>query len=425
MRKITLFCLLLVSVAVSAQFTEPGFYRVHNVGSNNYISIKDTLYNKTSNPDAFWPCILMQPDSAQVSDPGSIIYIPCMGEASLFSQGVSTYTLTHLMLVIDTALVREGGKPTYVARTSYNGLKCIFRDYGNGLTAGFQEKAESRWWIEPVNAGSIDTSYLGVKPISEFATDQDGYYWATMTCDFPFLLPIDGGIEGAYTVKEVTLGDDNIHYAAPVKLYGQGDTVPAATPVLLKCKSPYASGNKVVPVGDIANNTTLPLKHDMLMGNYFSNFMNHGSLTDYTVIKEYIPGKATPAGAAHLALGFDADGKLGFFPQSEGTYMAANSAWLYVGDLEQEGITAVYMTEAAAEEPEPEIIYGDLDGDNILSVSDVTLLINYVLHNASSPTQFNLSDDDIIKVADVNQDGDVNVADIVYLINLVLTGEMR
>lgn len=419
MKKITVIACLLVAIVASAQFSGSGFYRVHNAGTDSYICIRGTKFKKTTNPDAFWSCILMLPDSEQIhlSDPGSIVYIPDMGQTSLCAQGVSTYTLTSLWLTIDTAVVNEGGRPTYVARTRYNNFPCIFRDYGNGLTAGYLEAPESHWWIEPVNENSMDTSFLGIKPVNDRVTDAEGYYWGTMCCDFPFALPENGSVEGAYTVKEIKLGNDGLYYAEPVKICGQGEIVPAATPVLLKLKSASVSDNKVVPVGEIANYTSMPIVNDLLMGDYFSNFFNHASLTDYSFIDEYIPEQSMEASPEHMALGVDAEGKLAFMPMPEGTYMAANSAWLSLALMDEEiaGLDVVYLGAAPVE---PEVLKGDLNGDGMLTVSDVTALIHFVLTlEAEEPTK-DLTFDP--SVADLNGDGIVSVSDVTYLLRLVL-----
>ena len=56
-------------------------------------------------------------------------------------------------------------------------------------------------------------------------------------------------------------------------------------------------------------------------------------------------------------------------------------------------------------------IHGDLNGDNIINVSDIILLIDYIL-NFSSP-DFNS--------ADLNNDGELNILDITLLIMLILS----
>ena len=413
---------MLVAVVASAQFSGPGYYRVQNAGTHSYMCIKGTHFEKKMTPDAFWPCVLMQKDSAQVTDPGSIIYIPSMGETSLCGQGVSTYSMTGLMLNVDTAQVREEGKPTYIATTEYYDEKfndtiyCIFRDRGNGFTAGTKEKTESRWWIEPVSEESMGESYFAVKPASEAIKDAEGWYWATLCCDFPVMIPAEGGVEGAYTVQEVTVGSDGLCYAVAVKVYGQGETVPGATPVLLKCRSAYASDGKLIPVGQVANNTTFPVVKDLLHGNYFSVFTNYGSLSDKNVMIDYYPAQSTLASANDLALGVDEDGKLGFFPQDEGTYMAANSAWLSIAGLDLDGVTAVYLTEEATE---PEVQAGDVDGDGAVEVSDISVLIDFLLGSETV-----VPDRDVnMKGADVDGDGVVGISDVSALIDMLLYAE--
>ena len=422
MRKITVIACLMAAIVASAQFSGTGFYRVHNVATDSYIGIRGTKYKKLTTPDAFWPCILMlkATEDVYLSDPGSIIYIPDMGETSLCAQGVSTYTLTHLWLTVDTATVNEGGKPTYVARTQYDNFPCIFRDFGIGLSAGFLESAESRWWIEPVNAGSIDTSYLGIKPVTELVTDADGWYWSSMCCDFPFVLPLDGGVEGAYTVNEIKKGTDDRYYAEPVKVYGQGDTVPAATPILIKCKGAKVSDNKVVPVEEIANCTEMPIVNDLLMGDYFSIFDNFCSFDDYSAMTTYYPEQAMLATADNLVLGVDAEGNLGFFPQPEGTYLPANKAWLSLSLMVNEvaGIEAVLLGKAP--EPEPEIIKGDVNGDGKVSIRDVVDLIDYLLN----PDKIDGADDTFnAEAADLNGDGNVSIRDLAILIEKLLESE--
>ena len=107
MRKITAIVCLLVAIIASAQYTNPGFYRVHSANTDAYISIKGTKYVFSSKPNAFWSCILMLKDSAQVSDPGSIIYIPRLEQTSLCAQGVSTYTLTDMWMDVAPAKENE------------------------------------------------------------------------------------------------------------------------------------------------------------------------------------------------------------------------------------------------------------------------------------------------------------------------------
>ena len=408
---------VIIATAAFAQFDQAGFYRVHSVNTDSYICIRGTKYMKSYQADAFWPCVLMLNDSAQVSDPGSIIYIPALSQTSLYAQGVDTYSLTNLSIDVETSEARENGLDTYLAITKYNNYPCYFRDYGFGMTSGFGDKTETRWWIEPVNEESMETSYYGVQPADETVKDSEGMYWTTLCCDFPFLIPADGGVEGAYTVREVTQDENGSYCAMAVKVYGQGEVVPAATPVLLKCAAPTAEGNKLIPTGEIANNRTFPIVNDLLMGNYFSSYINHSNLQDASIMAEYVPEQATAATDCYLALGVDAEGRLGFFTKAEGTYMDANSAWLSTENLSMKDVTAIYLVEAT----EPVIMLGDADGDGVVSIKDVSFLIDYLLNGLPSK-------DETVGIlnftgADVNRDGDVNIKDLSILIDQLLTTE--
>lgn len=420
MKKTTILLLAaFVALIMSAQYVGPGFYRVHNVGSDSYICIRGTHFEKKTGPDAFWPCALMQKDSAQVNDPGSIIFIPDTIHVGLYAQGVDTHSLTTLWLDILPAPVMQHGLPTYVAYTQYIPdpvnhpgvpFPCYFRDCGFGMTAGSgTNKPESHWWIEPVNQGSIDTSYLGIRPADVHFCDADGYYWASLCCDFPVLIPDGSGVEGAYTVREIEMGEDQNYYAVPSKLCGQGEVIPAATPVLLKCASPYMSGNKLIPVGAIANRKTMPIASDLLLGNYFSVFQNHCSFTDTTAMKDYIPEQATLATEKGLALGVDEKGRIGFFPQQPGSYMAANTAWLNLDAADLKGVNAVYIAEVA-----DDFMVGDVDGSGKIDITDVTLLINMLLESGNSSAGPN-------DPRDVNGDGLVDITDLTMLINWLLS----
>jgi len=56
------------------------------------------------------------------------------------------------------------------------------------------------------------------------------------------------------------------------------------------------------------------------------------------------------------------------------------------------------------------IILGDINGDEILNVLDIVLMINMILDNEYSI------------VADVNEDGFVNVIDVVLMVNILVGG---
>jgi len=53
---------------------------------------------------------------------------------------------------------------------------------------------------------------------------------------------------------------------------------------------------------------------------------------------------------------------------------------------------------------------GDLNNDGNINVTDVILLVNYILNSETSQ----------IIIYDINDDGNVNITDVVQLINIIL-----
>ena len=70
----------------------------------------------------------------------------------------------------------------------------------------------------------------------------------------------------------------------------------------------------------------------------------------------------------------------------------------------QEGDENIYLGQ------EDNFILGDVNQDGILNILDVVIIVNQVLSN-----EYNL-------IADVNEDGVVNVLDVVMMVNILLGG---
>ena len=60
------------------------------------------------------------------------------------------------------------------------------------------------------------------------------------------------------------------------------------------------------------------------------------------------------------------------------------------------------------------ILSGDINQDDNINISDVVLLINYILSGE------NISDEELL-IADLNQDNSINVSDVVMLVNIILS----
>jgi len=349
--------LLMISVVATlpalAQFTEAGYYRVHNAQTKRYVSVKGTTCEKTisisTDPDAFWECVKMQPgektsasqggpDSAYISDPGTVIYISAIGKNTvLYSQGTSTYGITGQKFTVEDNELTVEGRDTYVAKKTSIFITAYIQDYC-GFDIGKNDPSSNgyaRWWVEPLTEDSISKYYFGVVPLNDKIKDSQGYYWTTLCCDFPCKIPVGGGVEGAYTVKQLT-SKDGLDYALPVKVYGQGETIPAATPILIKCKYAYASGNKLIPTGTREDNTSFPLTSDLLKGNYFGPYTNPSSTTSWKADLTYVPEDATANDQSTMRVlnVSPTTGKIGFFKlSSDVAYMSANKAWLDISSV--------------------------------------------------------------------------------------------
>ena len=85
-----------------------------------------------------------------------------------------------------------------------------------------------------------------------------------------------------------------------------------------------------------------------------------------------------------------------YVPASSLTLYQTTVPWSYFYDIQ----------------PIPEVMSGDVDGDGILSINDVTMIINYLL--GRDLTDFNLD------AADVDGNGRVNIDDVTELIDYLL-----
>ena len=64
--------------------------------------------------------------------------------------------------------------------------------------------------------------------------------------------------------------------------------------------------------------------------------------------------------------------------------------------------------------PQPGVIPGDVDNNGIVSITDVTELIDYLLSGDSAAIN--------TAAADVDRDGNINIADVTSLIDKLLSG---
>jgi len=350
MKKITFFIIGLmmacVPLAMHADYIEAGFYRVHCKLSSRYVSVVGEEYSASQSSDAFWKCIRMRSgyagyrsydtnDSVHITDPATIIYIPNIGSScKLYAQGTSTYSITGMTFKIAASSTVYQGRKTYLASIMVLFARCYLQDYC-GFDIGKEETDNGRWFLEPLTADSINDYYFAADPLS--TPDADGYYWATLCCDYNFEIPEGSGVIDAYkvTADNIKVADDGSYYLDTENLTScvSGTTMNSSgVPVLIKCKYPYPSWNKLVPTGDVGNKTSFPLENGILKGNYFGSFLNNSNTGSWKEYTTYVSNNATKMDANYRTLGIDANGKLAFVTDTI-TYMPQNKAVLDVSSI--------------------------------------------------------------------------------------------
>ena len=101
------------------------------------------------------------------------------------------------------------------------------------------------------------------------------------------------------------------------------------------------------------------------------------------------------------------------FRQYTDSDISAGSEYCYhVTAVYEEGQSIPSNTSCATAEGEPELP-GDINGDSILNILDIVLVVNFILgSDTPSATEF--------AAADLNSDGILNILDVVTLTNSIL-----
>jgi len=354
MKKIFTLLLITITMQAYAQWDGAGYYRVHNAASNKtyagqrYLSVKGGKSNVSINnttPSAFYECIkmvgLLSTDD-YITDPSTVVYINSLSSATFYCQGMNTQSITGYTYTVEETGVEDNNITTYQIYKKILFYTFYLQDYNGcdiGKNAG-SSNVYARWWLEPLKEGS--DYYFAVKPVNESTIDPEGYYWTTLVCDFPCKIPTDGGVEGAYTINEITtVGETN--KAIPTKVYAQGETIPAGTPVMLRLSSKESADCKLIPTGSVGNKTSFPLTNGLLKGNYFGPYENYfaekkDSIKTYDAVNSNSKSLSTTNDQETMrVLGTNSEGTIGFFKykgySDEFNKMNGNKCWLDISSL--------------------------------------------------------------------------------------------
>ncbi len=160
--------------------------------------------------------------------------------------------------------------------------------------------------IQPVDEAHVDINYFGAMP--DASMEFDGGYWTSMYTAFPYECYQPDGVE-AYVVNGTY--DDNGRNLVVIERLESG-IVPAATPVLLKCKGLTPKENRLIPLlpdDPRLETAALGVENNLLTGEY-------GLWTGYTSSPEKYTGRKTYDEATMRVFGVNAAGELGFYKLS-------------------------------------------------------------------------------------------------------------
>ena len=300
---------ILTPTLATAQLSGNGFYRVQNNASHRYITINDDIIGQvnTSSTTADLSNIVTWRGFDYVkSNPASIIYIESVGSKyNLSAQGTSVYKIAGGRTYID---ITDKGGNTYEFSVSYSGAKIKLYDDSKsadkgGVRQSSSDQSYALWRMLPINTSD---NYLGLQPTVKVADDE---YYGTLYADYAFKRVSDGikiyyinaEDEGRCRLKEIT-----------------SEVIPAATPIIFKCRSNDPAQNMVMPVTDEAEKPT----DNYLAGTYFASTTNkHKEFVEYDDATMHV-------------LGVGADGQLSFVTAkstdlvNDGQHIPMNTCWL-------------------------------------------------------------------------------------------------
>lgn len=457
-RMVAAALLAVCSLPMNAQLSGTGFYRFRNADrTGEYISLTNDKFNYTTAigtacgglrqalTDAgkaralecagkYLETDIHMVQDADCIDPASVVYAHKKNTNSsnydynLIGQGTSILTLTTGTYPSDTYPLQFENRYVTIKSVSGSGANTLYTaeielasstsvifygkpslgtryfvdDNGTFSINTSSSAANAKWYIEPV-------THFNVSPQVEFG----GKYYTTLYV--PYAFKLSGQVLNAYAVTAIN-ADGTLELETVATA---GGTVPAGTPVLLECGSNATADCQLIPTGaplftapDVSITSGAPAAStatnytgtNLLKGNYYCN-------TDGTMTFSTASGTSSfnanhftaPTNPQKYVVGLMASGKLGFV-KATGTAMPANKAWLeYTGSAE-------LVLPFEGSKP------GDVDCSGDVTIADVTALVNIILGKATEGDGNNYD----FKAADVNGDGKRTIADVTALVNMIL-----
>ncbi len=153
--------------------------------------------------------------------------------------------------------------------------------------------------VQPVDLEHIDTNYFGAYASEDMAFD--GGYWTSMYTSFPYECYEADGVE-AYVVNGSVTDDEGVTRVTVELL--EGGIVPAATPVLLKCRGILPVENRLIPL--LPDDSRLAEAEAACEGNLLGGDYGLWTSSDYKGRPKYDDGTMR-------VFSVGSDGELGFY----------------------------------------------------------------------------------------------------------------
>ena len=312
----------------------------------------------------------------------------------MIAQGVSTETLSGARFRLERA--HDGA---YWIFGNSNGFSAYIKDFGRDkrtieyignvisptLANRLVEEKESQWYLEVIDEDNIDENYFGAMPDANCT--KKGKYYTTMYTAFPYKC-MDG--VRAYTVNKIT------ESGLPNLKRTENGIVPAYTAVVLECKSTVTKENRLLPLSEDVD--PIPgknmLKGEIWLDDRSEDEANYRTLFD----PSYMRILGNDAKFSNINLTDPVSGKVL-------TYIANNTCYLDLSGEENIPDVLDFTTTG-------NVLKGDVDGNGLINVTDVTVAINYILNKPV--TTF------IFENADAKEDQVINMSDVTTIINIIL-----
>ena len=315
MKKI--FTLILsASFALTASAQDDGFYRVKNTHTGRYLSVEDTNKDNysvsVSSASVNVAGIRTKQWDYAVTSPATVIYLRKISgnNYDIEGQATSLYQLSGNRLTV-TMNAQSDGTYIFTGTGTASGTTLTVTMHDNDeidadesdcfIWADNKHSNAKNWNLIPIDT---DKNYIGIE--ANVKTD-DGY-WGSIYAGFPFDLASDGMT--AYYINSIS-GDG-------FTLEKISGTIPAATPVIIKCNSNDPSKNMIKPLTSGGSS----ISNNQLQGVYCALYAAH-----HMNYKQYDKSH-------HRVLGSN-NGKIAFVKATsddlyKGSYLKANRAFLYV-----------------------------------------------------------------------------------------------